>query len=111
MPRPPKVKRGRKPRGFPSSVQVFGHKVRIVYCHVMPKTLTDSFGVTYFDTKRIYISLEQPRDEMERTLFHEFCHMVLFLSGHSFNMKEDDEEAVVRALEHGLYPLYKRRRL
>ena len=110
MPRLPKVKRGRKPHGFPSSAQVFGHKIKIVYCHVMPKASLDTFGVTYFDTKIIYIWLEQPKDEMEKTLFHELCHMVLFLSGHCWKMKDDDEEAVVRALEHGLYPLYKRKR-
>jgi Zn-dependent peptidase ImmA (M78 family) len=108
--RHPKVKRGRKPSGFPSRVLVYGHAVEIIYCHEMPKGYVDTFGVTYHNEKRIYINLDQPRDEMERTVFHEICHMVLFLSGHKYAMEDGQEEAVIRALEHGLLPLYRRKR-
>jgi hypothetical protein len=106
-----KVKRGRKPRGFPSHVNLFGCKVRIIYCHVMPKDYTDCFGVTFYDERDIYLSINQSKEEMERTLFHEICHMLLFLSGHSYKLKEDDEEALIRAFEHGFLQMYKRRRL
>jgi predicted SprT family Zn-dependent metalloprotease len=61
--------------------------------------------------KAIYIALDQPKEEMERTLFHELCHMLLFLSGHHFKLSEEDEEALVRAFEHGFLQMYKRRRI
>lgn len=111
MARPPKVKRGRKPSGFPSKVTLFGVDIAIIYCREMPKQEVDCVGVTYYTEKRIYISLVQTRNEMEQTLFHELCHMLLFLSGHSFKLTEEDEEAIVRALEHGVLQLYKRRRV
>lgn len=109
--RHPTVVRGRKPRGFPSSLKVFGHTIKILYCHKMPKNYMDCYGVCFFNEKRIYLSLDQPKDELERTLFHELCHMFLWLSGHRFKLNDEDEEALVRALEHGVLPLYKRRRV
>lgn len=111
MGRLPKVKRGRKPRGFPSSIQLFGYKVKVIYCHIMPRGTEDCYGLTYLNEKAIYISLDQPKEEMERTLFHELCHMLLFLSGHHFKLSEEDEEALVRAFEHGFLQMYKRRRI
>ena len=111
MGRLPRVKRGRKPRGFPSYVDLYGYKIRIWYCHQMPKGEQDTFGVTYLNEKVIMISLDQIKEEMERTLFHELCHMLLFLSGHHFQISEEDEEAIIRAFEHGFLQMYKRRRL
>lgn len=111
MPRHPAIKRGRKPPGFPSRITLFGFEVTIIYCRQMPKEYRDSFGAAYFTDRRIYISLEQSKEEMERTLFHEICHLLLFLSGHTFRLTEEDEEAIVRALEHGMLQLYKRRRI
>lgn len=110
MGRLPKVKRGRKPRGFPSHVNLYGYKIRIWYCHLMPKADRDCFGITYLNEKVIMISLDQPKEEMERTLFHELCHMLLFLSGHHFKISEEDEEGIIRAFEHGFLQMYKRRR-
>lgn len=109
MGRLPKVKRGRKPRGFPSRVHLYGYKIRIYYCHQMPRADRDCFGITYVNEKAIFISLDQPREEMERTLFHELCHMLLFLSGHHFKISEEDEEGIIRAFEHGFLQMYKRR--
>ncbi len=109
MARLPNLKRGRKPKGFPSKIHVFGYDVEIIYCSEMPKRIGDVFGITYQNEKKILINLDQDLKEMEKTVFHEICHMVLFLSGHKFAMEEGQEEAVVRALEHGLLPLYKRK--
>lgn len=109
MGRLPKVRRGRKPRGFPSRMQLYGCKIRIWYCHQMPKSDADCFGLTYLNEKVIMISLDQEKDEMERTLFHELCHMLLFLSGHHFKISEEDEEGLIRAFEHGFLQMYKRR--
>ena len=109
MARLPKVKRGRKPRGFPSIVHLYGCKIQIFYCHMMPREFHDSFGVAYLTEKVVMISLDQSKEEMERTLFHELCHMLLFLSGHHFKISEEDEEAIIRALEHGFLQMYKRR--
>lgn len=109
MARPPKIKRGKKPKGFPSRVPIYGYDVEIIYCKDMPRGYSNTFGLTYHNEKRIYVNLDQNREEMERTVFHEICHMVLFLSGHKYAMEEGQEEAVIRALEHGLLPLYRRK--
>lgn len=110
MARIPKFKRGRRPKGFPSKIHVFGYDVEIIYCDEMPRGASDTLGLMYHNEKKIFINLDQDLREMDKTVFHEICHMVLFLSGHRYAMEEGQEEAVIRALEHGLLPLYRRKR-
>ncbi len=66
----------------------------------------------YMDTDchEIHISASKcaSTDVQEATLLHEVVHAVLHQSGLS-RMTEEMEEALVRALEHGLHPLYTRR--
>lgn len=108
--RAPRVERGRKPQGFPSTVTIAGHKIKVVYCNKMPKNYEHCDGISWFAPKAIYISLNQPKDEMEHTLVHEIIHYILHLTGNSFQLSEDLEESIVRALEHNILKLYKRKR-
>lgn len=39
-------------------------------------------------------------------LLHEVIHAVLYASGHSARMSDEEEESLVLALEHGLAALY-----
>lgn len=39
----------------------------------------------------------------EQSLLHEVIHALLFRSGHGFNITAGQEEAIVRALESGLW--------
>lgn len=89
----------------PESVNILGQVFRIKYV----KRLKGGLGETRND-KRVILIKECSEAEMEATLFHEIIHAVLFISGLSFVIDPDQEgaeEAVVRALEHGLMPLIK----
>lgn len=44
-------------------------------------------------------------DEVRSTLLHESMHAILHVTGHSERFRNNDEEALVWALETGLYPL------
>ncbi len=43
--------------------------------------------------------------ELHKTLLHEILHAVLELSGQNQSLRDKQEEAIVRALENGLYGL------
>lgn len=44
-------------------------------------------------------------DDIRSTLLHESMHAILHMTGHSQRLEVNDEEAIVWALEHGLYPI------
>lgn len=56
---------------------------------------------------RINSSLTCP-ELIRSTLLHEVMHAVLDITGHSHRFRENDEEAIVYALENGIYPLLKK---
>jgi len=41
------------------------------------------------------------------TLLHEICHQVLYVSGLTNLLTDELEEAIVTALEHGLFPYFR----
>lgn len=67
-------------------------------------------GETVVLDRRIYLNptVNKTPDEMASTLLHEVIHAILGISGQDQLFKEDQEEGVVTALEHGLYPLIQR---
>ena len=84
----------------PTSVVVFGYKFKIKYL-----TLADNHGETNLDTKEIYIDSKVVGDNLKNTILHEVIHAILLISGQSFHLAHEYEEALVRTLEHGLAPL------
>lgn len=48
-------------------------------------------------------------DPKRSTILHEIIHSILYVSGQSERLTEEQEEALVLALEHGLDPLYELR--
>lgn len=66
------------------------------------KNLKSVFGEFKGDSRCIEIDKSQSIDEQVSTLFHEMIHAALFVSGHSEMLKLKHEEAIIRALEHGL---------
>lgn len=66
------------------------------------------YGETCSRSKKIRVNSRMPAKEQESTLFHELCHAVLGASGVSHTLTEGQEEAIVTALEHGLWPIVKR---
>lgn len=72
----------------------------------------NEFGKCKPSKKLIQIDPEKhdTQDEVDATLLHETIHAALFISGITNVIKtEEEEEAIVVALEHALHPLYRRR--
>lgn len=51
----------------------------------------------------IYLRSGIKGDVADQTLLHELIHGILFRSGGKFQLDDKQEEAIVRALEHGLW--------
>ena len=87
------------------NITVMGRRVRVLY--KKPPTEDGDQLHGYLDPRKmtIWISPDQTKDEQFATLFHEILHVVLHLSGTNQLLDDKGEEAVVRALEHGLVPL------
>lgn len=78
-------------------IWICGHEVRIQY-----RTKLSADGFFHADKDLIQIKLIPTWKD---TLLHEILHAVLYYSGHSQKFEENDEEALVMALENGLKTL------
>ena len=85
----------RKPR----QVLVCGHVVKI---RCRQKIRGGHLGYFDADANEIYIANDA---KWKEHLLHEILHAVLFYSGQSERMKENEEESLVRAIENGLKTL------
>jgi len=63
-------------------------------------------GLTQGSDRKISVALaENPTEELRKsTSFHEIVHAVLYVTGQSELLTNEQEEALVIALEHGLMP-------
>lgn len=86
---------------MPKYVMVFGKKVRIEYRDDMAELHGDFDGSKFL----IRINKFQSEKEQRLTIAHEALHAVLFISGISFILNDDLEEAVVRSMENGFLPI------
>ena len=80
----------------PKVISILGQEVKVSYRKKLPKGLKG-----YFDSDPLRIVVENGPN-WRSILIHEICHAILFISGHSQTMTEDEEEALVMALESGL---------
>ena len=71
--------------------------------------LEGSVGDCDVNTLTITLDPSQPADSVWPTFLHELFHMALGITGHSYGMKEKEEEAIVRGLESAFSPLVKLR--
>lgn len=97
----------------PDRISILGAKFTIVY----PAKIKDSgegdeiYGETDDTSRTIKISSSlNPDDEtFERTLLHETIHAILGIAGQDQHLSPVQEEGIVKALENGLFSLYRRR--
>ena len=87
---------------IPKSVTIFGYRIRVVQKDI------EEHGLSDLDARTIYLKESDSESEKQASLFHELIHMSLAISGLSFDLTEGKEEAIVRCLEHALWPLLKR---
>lgn len=66
------------------------------------KHVGESDGVA----RTIKIKKSLTDDVKSSTILHEIIHSVLYVTGQAERLTEEQEEALVLALEHGLHPLY-----
>jgi len=98
----------KSPRKLPTEVVVMG-----ITIPVSRDVLPDSHGLFDIDERtgkcEIKIDSVLTDEYAEEILFHEITHAVLHFSGLDAALKNDLDESVVKALQLGLYPLYRRK--
>lgn len=91
----------------PTSVMILGYEFEIRYVDDMPD---GQQGEMTGDYRLIKIDAAQKGEELLATVMHEIIHAALFLTGWSEKLGAEEEEGIVRALEHTLAPLYQLKR-
>jgi hypothetical protein len=84
---------------LPESVNILGKEYRVKFC----KMAKDHYGET--DTDKKVIRINKDKADQGATLTHEVIHAALYESGLTHILHEASEgleEAIVRAIEHGL---------
>lgn len=90
------------------SVPVMGQKYSIEYYdNIKTDDKEDVYGDTDKGKKRIRIDLSNNKSQslVRSTLLHEVLHAILSQSGLDNLLTDEVEEAIVVAIEHGLFPL------
>lgn len=87
---------------FPRSVSVGGHSLRVKWVDELPE---DDWAEYRHDTKELVLS-KRCKTETERwwSLLHEMIHSSLAIGGVSYILTDEQEEAVVRNIEHLFLP-------
>jgi len=89
-------------RPLPKTITISGKQFKIQVSDLSEEGL---HGDSSNDTKIIRISSKlSPKDQFA-TLFHECIHMSLEISGISYMLTDQMEEAIVRCVEYAIYPL------
>lgn len=66
-----------------------------------------NYGETDGNERAILLNPNQTADQLHSTRLHEYVHAILHCAGLSSQLKEDLEESIAVAIEHGLAPLIK----
>ncbi len=89
----------------PKTISILGIEYKIKYKRASRMDGCD--GSAHFSDREIHILSSLKGEQLKSTLLHEAIHVILYSSGISqaFLGEEEQEEAAVLALEHGLAPL------
>ncbi len=82
---------------LPESVNIFGRDIKVKITN-----LKGTHGDFDADLGEIRIHQNSTKENANNTLFHECIHAALYISGQKELLSADQEEALVRAIEHGL---------
>jgi hypothetical protein len=94
---------------LPKTLTILGQRWTLTRTNYDPKDM-ECFGETDTILKNITLfeeTIKKFGESEQSTLFHECMHACLSTSGLSALLNEKQEEALVIALENGLYPLVK----
>lgn len=87
----------------PESIAILGIEFQIQYTDDLPE---GHYGLCEGWDRVIKIDKKLKGADLELTLMHEIFHAILHVSGWSEKLGSKTEEGIVRALEHGLSPLF-----
>lgn len=82
-------------------VLVFGKKIKIKYCD----ELDEQHGDFNLDKALIRVDSTNPEKIQGITKAHELLHACIGISGLTEILTTEQEEAIVRCIEHGFFPL------
>ncbi len=85
-------------KAIPSEITVFGRKLKVTITNL--KGLHGDFNI---DKNLIRLHQNQTVEEARATLFHEALHAAFALSGHGEMLKDNQEESLIRMLEHAFF--------
>lgn len=93
------------PRGRPSKLVILGNPVIVRYTVPISAPELGTFETS--PTGDLVISLCPDLDEeiLRKVLLHECVHAILHISGLTNLVTDQIEEAIVTAIENGLYPI------
>lgn len=83
---------------IPRTIQILGRQYKI-----RRKAMKGNFALCDDDNETIWLRKGLTGDVAEQCLMHEVIHAIMFRSGNKFQLLIDQEESIVRAMEHGLY--------
>lgn len=81
----------------PRTIDILGRRYKI-----RRKKMKD-YGYVDDDLQIIWLKSGIKGDVACKTVMHEVIHAILFSSGSKFQMTSEQEESIVRALEHGIW--------
>lgn len=88
----------------PKKVIVLGTEFKVEYIDDLP---CGQYGECQGWERKIKLSSKMSKKDMDASLMHEIIHAIFHVTGWSEKLGSEEEEGIVRALEHGLGPLYK----
>ena len=89
-------------------VRMLGRRINIEYLDRVSDDDGDKLhGDFCADKLTIRVDKTLTGTALESTILHELLHAALHLTGHGYRLSGDDEEALVRGLEHALIDVVK----
>jgi hypothetical protein len=88
------------PKSWPTEVEVFSQKWRVIYCSNLADA-RGALGVTIPHERAILIDTSQSKESMTDVLWHEILHAILNMSPH-WQLDSEAEEGLVRTLSPGV---------
>ncbi len=90
-------------RDIPETITIAGRDIKIVW-----KDFEETYGQYVHDKREIHLArrIQDSEAMVWQTLYHELVHAALGMAGLDHVLGDDNEEAVVRCIEHLLFPVF-----
>lgn len=86
-------------------IRVGGVDFELQYVPNLREDNQNLHGDTNISTRIIRINSSDSKQMQAQTLFHECMHAALYVTGQTERLEEEEEEGIILALDHMLWPL------